>query len=122
MRRDPAAEPRRLGRHVADTVEFTHRYRQEWIPTWGNSQPLDRHCNHHARSSSASCGDSMACQRLVAFAHLDTDQHALRIDVADPQHDDFAAAQTGPVGDAERGLVLETGTGRGLDQPGNLIR
>jgi hypothetical protein len=32
---------------------------------------------------------------LAALAHLDTDQHALRIDVADPQHDNLAAAQTG---------------------------
>src|SRR5215468_80555 len=58
---------------------------------------------------------------LAALAHLDTDQHALGIDVADPQNDDLAAAQTGPVGDAERGLVLETGTWRRLDQPGDLI-
>src|SRR4029077_10408581 len=34
---------------------------------------------------------------------------------------DLAAAQTGAVGDAERGLVLETGAGRGLDQPGDLL-
>ena len=59
---------------------------------------------------------------LAALAHLDTDQHALRIDVADPQHDDLAAAQTGAVGDAERGLVLETGTRCGLEQAGDLIR
>src|SRR5208283_941084 len=59
---------------------------------------------------------------LAAFAHLDTDQHALRIDVGDPQYDDLAAAQTRPVGDAERGLVLETGTRRGLEQAGDLIR
>src|SRR5215471_19404355 len=59
---------------------------------------------------------------LAAFAHLDTDQHALGIDVADPQHDDLAAAQAGAVGDAERSLVLETGTWRGLDQPGDLIQ
>src|SRR6516164_11459739 len=59
---------------------------------------------------------------LASFAHLDTDQHALRIDVADPQHDDFAAAQTSAVGDAERGLVFEAGARRGLDQPGDLIR
>ena len=42
------------------------------------------------------------------------------IDVADPQHDDLAAAQTGAVGDAERGLVLQTGAGRRLEQPGDL--
>src|SRR5262252_11153572 len=58
---------------------------------------------------------------LAALAHLDTDQHTLRIDVAHPQHDDLAAAQTGAVGDAERGLILQTGAGRGLEQPGDLI-
>src|SRR6516164_6185078 len=70
---------------------------------------------------------------LAAFAQLDTDQHPLGIDVADPQHDDLAAAQTGAPrvrpaagprtgsGDTERGLVLETGAGRGLDQPGDLL-
>src|SRR5215472_8602619 len=58
---------------------------------------------------------------LAAFAQLDTDQHPLGIDVADPQHDDLAAAQTGAVGDAECGLVLETGARRGFDQPGDLL-
>jgi hypothetical protein len=58
---------------------------------------------------------------LAALAHLNTDQHALGIDVADPQHDDLTAAQPGAVGDAERGLVLETGTRRGLDKLGDLI-
>src|SRR5204862_291701 len=37
------------------------------------------------------------------------------------QHDDLAAAQTGAVGDTERGLVLETGAGCGLNQPGDLL-
>jgi len=59
---------------------------------------------------------------LAALAHLDTDQHALRIDVADPQHHHLGTAQTGAVGDAERGLVLETGAGRSFKQPSNLIR
>ena len=58
---------------------------------------------------------------LAALAHLDTDQHTLRIDVTDPQHDDLAAAQTGAIGDAERGLVLEAGAGRSLEQPRDLI-
>ena len=59
---------------------------------------------------------------LAPFAHLDTDQHALRIDVANPQHDDLAAAQTGTVGDAECSLVLQIGAGCGLEQAGDLIR
>jgi hypothetical protein len=58
---------------------------------------------------------------LAAFAQLDTDQHPLGIDVGDPQHDDLAAAQTGAVSDAERGLVLQTGAGCGLDQAGDLV-
>jgi hypothetical protein len=74
----------------------------------------------------------MACRSLRP-SPLDTDQHPLGIDVADPQPADLAAAQTsaprvrpsaGPrtgAGDAERGLVFETGAGRGLDQPGDLL-
>ncbi len=58
---------------------------------------------------------------LAALAHLDTDQHALGIDVADPQRNDLTAARTGAVGDAERSPVLETGTWRGLNQPSDLI-
>jgi hypothetical protein len=50
-----------------------------------------------------------------------SDQHALGIDVADPQHDDLATAQAGAVGNAERGLVLQTGARRGFDQPGDLV-
>ncbi len=46
----------------------------------------------------------------------------LEIDIADPQHDDLAAAQTGAVSNAERGLVLQAGAGRGLDQPSDLLR
>src|ERR1700722_19054196 len=60
MRRNPAAEPRRLSRHVADAVELAHRYWPERVLA-GNSQPFDRHCNHHARSNERNCGDSMAC-------------------------------------------------------------
>src|SRR5262249_3546673 len=120
MRRDPAAEPRRLGRHVADAVELAHRHWQEWIPA--REQPafrptLQPPCSQQLQKLWRQHGMPIP----AALAHLDTDQHALGINVADPQHDDFAAAQAGAVGDAERGLVLETGTWRGLDQPGDLI-
>jgi hypothetical protein len=37
-------------------------------------------------------------QALAAFAHLDTDQHPLGFNIADPQHDDLAVAQTGAPG------------------------
>jgi len=58
---------------------------------------------------------------LAALAHLDADQHALGIDVADPQHDNLAAAQASAVSDTKGGLVLETGARRSLEQPGHLI-
>src|SRR6516225_4182782 len=120
MRRDPAAEPRGLGRQVADAVELARRYWPQRVLT--REQPASRPalrppCAEQQKKLRRQHGVPI----LAAFAHLDTDQHPLGIDVADPQHDDLAAAQTGTVGDAERGLVLETGAGRGLDQPGDLI-
>ena len=58
---------------------------------------------------------------LAALAHLDPDQHALGVDVADAQHHHLAAAQAGAIGNAQRRLVFEPRAGRGLDQPGNFI-
>src|SRR5262250_2055187 len=120
MRRDPAAEPRGLCRHVADAVELAHRYWPQRVLTREQPAPrpaLQPPCAEQREKLRRQHGMSI----LAAFAQLDTDQHPLGIDVADPQHDDLAAAQTGAVGDAERGLVLETGAGRGLDQPGDLL-
>jgi hypothetical protein len=51
---------------------------------------------------------------LAALAHLDADQHALGIDVADAQHDDLATAKSGTIGNAERRLVLEPGSRCGV--------
>src|SRR6516225_8815772 len=120
MRRDPAAEPRGLCRHVADAVELAHRYWPQRVLT--RKQPASRPA---LQPPCAEQREKLWRQHgmpiLAAFAQLDTDQHSLGIDVADPQHDDLAAAQTGTVGDADRGLVLETGPGRGLDQPGDLL-
>ena len=45
-------------------------------------------------------------QALAALAALDAQQHALGIDVADLQRDDFRDAQPGAVGGGERRLVL----------------
>jgi hypothetical protein len=105
---------------VADAVELAHRDWQEWIPA--GEQPafrptLQPPCSQQLQKLRRQHGVPI----LAALAHLDTDQHALGIDVADPQHDDLAAAQAGAVGDAERSLVLETRTWRGLDQLGHLI-
>src|SRR5215470_15253108 len=121
MRRDPAAETRRLGRHVADAVELAHRYGPERI--LAREQPASRSALQPPRAQQRKkLWRQHGMAILAALAHLDPDQHALQIDVADPQHDGLAAAQTGAIGDAERSLVLETGTWRSLDQPGDLIR
>src|ERR1700752_897388 len=120
MRRDPGAEPCGLCRHVADAVELAHRYWPQRVLT--RKQPASRPAlQPPCAEQREKLRRQHAMPILAAFAQLDTDQHPLGIDVADPQHDDLAAAQTGAVGDAERGLVLETGTWRGLDQVGNLI-
>ena len=58
---------------------------------------------------------------LAALAHLDADQHALGVDVADAQHDDFAAAQSGAVGNAEGSLVLEAWTGSRFEKAADII-
>src|SRR5262249_30345502 len=102
-------------------VELAHRHGLERIPA--REQPASRPalqppCSQQFQKLRRQHGMPV----LAALTHLDADQHALGIDVADPQHDDLAAAQTGAVGDAERSLMLETRTWRGLDQPANLIR
>src|ERR1700758_4934341 len=120
MRCDPAAEPRGFCRHMADAVELAHRYWPQRVLT--RKQPASRPA---LQPPCAEQREKLRRQHgmpiLAAFAQLDTDQHPFGIDVADPQHGDLAAAQTGAVGDAERGLVLETGAGRGLDQAGDLL-
>ncbi len=121
VRRDPTAEPRRLGRHVADAVELTHRDGPQRI--LAREKPAPRSALQPPRPQQLQkLRRKHGMPILAALAHLDADQHALGIDVADPQHDDLAAAQTGAVGDAERGLVLETRAGGGLDQLADLIR
>jgi hypothetical protein len=106
---------------MADAVELAYRHRPQRVQTW--KQPASRPglqppCAQQRQKLRRQHGVPI----LTAFAHLDTDQHALGIDVADPQHDDLAATQTGAVSNAERGLVLQTGARRGLDQPGDLLR
>ena len=105
---------------MADAVELAHRHWLERIPA--REQPASRPALQPPCSQQLQkLGRQHGVPVLAALAHLDTDQHALGIDVADPEHDNFAAAQTGAVGDAERGLVLETGTWRGLDQPASCV-
>ena len=55
----------------------------------------------------------------MAFALLHPKHHALGVNVADLQRDNFHRPQTGPVGNAERRLVL--GTGGRLQQAQHLL-
>ena len=87
----------------------------------GNSQPFERYCRHQARRTSSNCGEH-GVAILASLAHLDPDQHALGIDVANAQHDNLAAAQARAVGHAQRGLVLEARARRRLEQPSHILR
>jgi hypothetical protein len=99
MRSDPAAEIRGVGRHVADAVELAHRDWPERI--LARKQPASRTALQPPRSQQRKkLWREHGMPILAALAHLDTDQHALGINVADPQHDDLTAAQTGAIGDA----------------------
>src|SRR3974390_3545732 len=51
---------------------------------------------------------------LAALALLDPDQHAFAVEVTDLQCSHFGGPQPGPIGNAQRGLVLEPGAGCGL--------
>ena len=120
MRRDPAAEPGGFGRHVAGAIELPRRHGQQWVAP--GEQPAPRPALPPPRSQQLQqLWRQQGMPILAALAHLDTDQHALGIDIAEAQHDHLGTAQTGAVGDAERGLVLEAGSGRSLEQPGDLI-
>ena len=54
-----------------------------------------------------------------ALAALDTQQHALAVDVGDLQRRDLGDAQAGAIGDRQRGLVLEAGGG--VEETGDLV-
>lgn len=57
----------------------------------------------------------MALRYLPALALLDSQQHALTVDVAHLEHADLGDAQAGAVGDRQHSPVLEAGCG--LQQP-----
>ena len=46
---------------------------------------------------------------FTSLAAFDAQQHALGVDIADLERNDFGSAQPGAVGGAERRLVLQTG-------------
>ena len=64
------------------------------------AQPLEQHRREHGVAI------------LAALALLDAQRHALAIDVADLQRDDFAGAKSRAVGDRQGRLMLEV-LGRG---------
>ena len=49
----------------------------------------------------------MLCKTFGAFAFDDAKQHALAVDIANLQGDDFAGAKSCAVGDRERRLMFE---------------
>jgi hypothetical protein len=121
MRAHPGAEPGRMSRGVTGAVELARAERLERIeprkqlaaraalPPPG-AQQLQQSWREHGMAV------------LAPLAHLHPDQHALRIDVADPRHHHLAAAQAGAIGDAEGGLVFEPGTRRCLQQMQHIVR
>ena len=84
VRRHPLADPGGLGRGMDGAVQLAGGDRRRPGCGPGNSQPCGSitprrlPSRHQARSSSSSCGDSMAWRSLRALALLDADQHARR--------------------------------------------
>src|SRR5262249_40975661 len=110
MRRDPGAEPGDLSRHVAGAVEMPRPNWQERMP--GGKQPALRSAlppprAQHFEQPWREHGVAV----LAALALLDPDQHALAVNVRDRQGDHFGGAQPGPIGNAQRRLVLKPGPG-----------
>ena len=58
---------------------------------------------------------------LAPLALLDTDQHALGIDIADAQHHHLADAQARAVGDAQGRLILQAGAGCRFQKTAHLL-
>src|SRR5262249_45863533 len=112
MLSDPAAEPRRLGRHVAHAVELAHRRWQEWIAA----------CEQLSLSTGIATTMLAAAPEAVVTAlrplPISTRISMRGGSVSPPADDDLAAAQAGAVGNAERSLVLETGPAIGRSTPG----
>src|SRR5215475_3576052 len=61
----------------------------------------------------------MACRSLRPLPS--STRISIRLESMSPTRSMTTSPQTGAVGDTERGLVLETGAGRGLDQLGDLL-
>ena len=91
VRRHPGAQARRLRRHVADAVELPAVIGSSGSRL-GNSQPCERHCSHHARSSSSSCGESIACRSFLPLP-CSTRISMRLVDIADTQHHDLAGSE-----------------------------
>src|SRR6516164_231522 len=99
----------------------------------GNSQPLDRHCNHQARSNERSCGDSMAYRSLPPLP-IST-RISIRLESMSPTRSMTTSPPRRPAPHGS-GLWPARGqapamlsavlylrpAGRGLDQPGDLLR
>jgi hypothetical protein len=62
----------------------------------------------------------MFCKTFASFTLLDSDHHALAIDVRDLEHSDLGRAQARAIRDAQCSLVF--GASGGREQPRHLIR
>src|SRR6516164_3558736 len=130
MRRDPAGEPRGLGRHVADAVELAHRY---W-PQRGliREQPTSRPALRPPRAEQQKKLRRQHGMPIPRFREgrllrplpistrisirLESMSLTRSMTTSPPRRPAPPAFAGAGSSDAERGLVLETGTGRGLDQ------
>ena len=111
VRRDALGDPRGLGGGADDTAELAGGQRLDRVAA--GKQPASRQ-QQAAPSPFAPPGAQQFEQLrrqhrmavLAALAAFDAQQHALRIDVADLERDDFRDAQPGAVRGGERRLVL----------------
>src|SRR5277367_3030638 len=106
VRRHPFGDLGQVGRRMAGAVELARRYRlqrvlaREQPGLWlCDAPPVAQKLQQHRRQHRVSI--------LAAFALLDAQQHALAVDVGHLQRRHLRYAQARPIGDAERGLVLD---------------
>ena len=111
VRRHALGDPRGLGGGADNAAELAGRQRLDRVAAW--KQPASRQ-QQAAPPPLAPPGaqqfEQLRRQHRVAvlasLAALDAQQHALGIDIADLERDNFRDAQPGAVGGGERRLVL----------------
>ena len=111
VRRHPLLDPGGLGGGVDGAVELAGRQRLDRVAA--GKQPASR--QQHAAPPALPPPGAQQFEQLrrqhgvavlAALALLDPQQHALGVDIADLERDNFGDAQPGAVGGGERRLVL----------------